>query len=206
MSQSYRTTSSSGTPAKQVHVFTAPVPDDFRGPEWSDEELRRWVAFHQRERAAALEANNDRTVNSVAYCELRMDTMIAEIERRERLAHRFQNDPRGPRWSNAGAERRADLAELARDLKQAWPIDRFLVEMMRAEVIPAGRNRWRLRCITGTHRDDNPSMMAYDDGHVHCFACQFSGDIFDIAKLYFGTTSFTDVVGRVAAATGPVAR
>ena len=203
MAQVSHTAKSNTSPTGRVRVFSTPIPDDYRGPEWPDEELRRWIAYLKDERATSIEAGNDRTPGTVSYCNAKTDAMIAELERREHLAKRFQHDPRGPKWSNAGADRRADLIELARDLKQAWPIDKFLVELMRVEVIPAGRNRWKLRCITGAHRDDNPSMTAYgDDNHVHCFACQFSGDIFDIAKLHFGITSFTEVVGRVAAATG----
>jgi hypothetical protein len=203
MPSEYTKSSPPNIPAERVRVFTTPVPDDYRSPDWPDEELRRWVAYLKDERAASLDANNDRTAGTVAFCEHRMDAMLAELERRERLARQFRHDPRGPRWSTAGADRRAGLVELAQDLKRVWSIDRFLIQMMCVELTPAGRNRWKCRCFTGVHTDTDPSMAVYgDDGHVYCFACQYRGDILDITKLYFNVTSFSEAVRYLVAATG----
>ncbi len=193
----------SDSPDKDIRIFVSPVAEDYRGPEWPDEVLKDWIAYYQRERAAALDASTDRTAGTVAFCEHRMDVMLTELERRKRLAERFRHDPRGPSWSTAGAERRTALVELAQDLKREWSIDRFLRDLMLVELIPAGRNRWTCRCFTGTHKDTTPSMTVYgDDGHVHCFGCRFSGDVIDITKLYFGVESFTEAVRRLAVATG----
>jgi len=179
----------------------SPVAEDYRGPEWSDEKLKEWVDFYRRERATALTNPTDRP-STIEFCEFRMDAMLTELERRERLAHQLRHDPRGPRWSNTGAARRADLIELAQDLKQAWPIDSFLTHLMRVDLIPAGKNRWRCRCFTGLHEDRNPSMVAYgDDGHVFCHACRYHGDVIAITQTYFGLTSFAEALRYLAAAT-----
>lgn len=193
----------SDSPDNDIRIFVSPVPEDYRGPEWPDEVLKDWIAFYQRERVAALDSDTDRTAGSVAFCEYRMDAMLTELERRERLARRFRHDPRGPGWSTAGTERREALVELAQDLKRAWPIDTFLRNLMLVDLIPAGRNRWKCRCFTGTHKDTNPSMTVYgDDGHVFCFSCRYHGDIISITQTYFGVASFSEAVGYLVAATG----
>jgi len=202
MAQVSHKAKSNTSPTGRVRVFSTPVPDDYRGPDWPDDTLRDWLSFYVTERAASLEAGTDRTGATVAFCDARIDAMLAELARRQRLAQKFQDDPRGPTYEDTGANRRAGLIDLARDLKRIWSIDRFITQMMRVDLIRTGPNRWKCRCFLGVHDDTNPSMVVYgDDDHVHCYSCQYHGDVLDITKTYFGLTSFVEAVRRLAAAT-----
>ena len=186
-----------------IAVFPKPTPESFRGPEWTDAKLMAWVQYYQRERAASIEAANDRTDGSVVYADHRMDAMIAELARRKALAKRFRDDPRGPRWSIAGGRERTNLVDFAQELKARWPIDRFMTELMYMELRPSGRNRWICRCVSPGHRDSEPSMTVYgDDNHVFCHGCRFHGDVIDLTTMYFGLESFPDAVRKLAEVTG----
>lgn len=180
-------------------TFPRPGTETYRAPQWTTETLKAELEYLQRERLASIEADNDRTPGSIAWCEHKLELILSELERRKRLYRRHRGDPMAPRWSDGGTRDRDDLIGLAKDLKHAWPIDRFLTELMQVRLIPAGRGRWRCRCFTGAHRDDSPSMMVYgSDGHVHCHACGYHGDLYDVTRLYFGLTSFADAVRKVA--------
>ncbi len=186
-----------------ISIFPRPDAETFRVPEWTDAALMAWVQYYQRERAASIEAANDRTDGSVDYAEHRMDAMLAELARRKALAKRFKRDPRGPRWSTAGSRERTNLIEFAQELKAQWPIDRFLIDLMMVELRPSGRNRWTCRCVSPAHRDSEPSMTVYgDDNHVFCHGCRYYGDVVDLTAMYFGLASFPDAVWKLAEATG----
>jgi len=190
------------TPARNGG-FPRPTTETFA--EWSDDELKDRVAYYQRERARSIEAANERTPGTVAFCDYKMDLMLDELAQRKALAHRFRDDPRGPRWSTAGGRRRNDLVAFAQELKAIWPIDRFLTELLLVQLHPAGRNRWRCRCITGLHEDHRPSMVVYgEDNHAHCFTCGYhAGDVLDLTMLHFGLESFSGAVRKLADATYP---
>ena len=180
-----------------------PTAEAFSGPEWPDEELKCWVMWYQRIRADSIDSANDRTAGTVPYCEFKMDAMLQELERRRRLAQQSRRDPCGPRWSTAGHKQRTDLIQLAQDLKAAWPIDRFLTELMLVELKPAGRHRWRCQCVSPAHRDSEPSMMVYgEDNHVHCYGCGAHGDVIDLTALFYGLASFTEAVRKLAEVSG----
>jgi hypothetical protein len=186
----------------QSYTFPRPNGETYRGPEWTDEALKAELAFLQRERIASLNAANDRTEKSVEWCEHKMMLILAELERRKKLYRKYRKDPMAPRWSNAGTKQRESLIDVAMDLKQEWPIERFLTDLMHIDLKPAGRDTWKCRCFTGAHRDNNPSMVVYGiDNHCHCFTCEFHGDIFDITRLHFGLTSFPEAVRKLADAT-----
>ncbi len=165
-----------------------------------------WVEYYQRERAASIDAANDRTDGMRAYCEHRMNLMLTELSRRKLLAHRFRKDPLGPRWSTAGGRERNDMVEFAQELKARWPIDRFLTELMLCDLRPSRHNQWTGRCVSPAHRDSQPSMVVYggDDPHVHCYGCGVHGDVIDLTAMYFGLTSFPDVVRKLAEVSGPI--
>jgi len=182
-----------------IAIFPKPDAETFRGPEWDDAKLLAWVTYYQRTRAESIEAANDRTDGTVAYCTFRMDGMLAELARRKALARRFKDDPRGPRWSVAGGRERGDLVDFVQDLKIRWPIDRFMTELMMVQLRPSGRNRWTCRCVSPAHRDSEPSMTVYGaDNHVFCHGCRYYGDVIDLAALHFGLTSLADAVRKLA--------
>lgn len=173
-------------------TFPRPDAETFRTPEWTDERLEEMIQFWERERTAAVEVSNDRTEGSVAWCEHKLDLAVAERSRRQRLKH----------WQPGTSQRRNDLVEFARELKALWPVDRFMTELMHVQLVPAGRNRWRCQCVSGLHDDQNPSMVVFShDSHVHCFSCNFHGDVLDLTRLHFGLSSFSDTVERLADAT-----
>jgi DNA primase len=45
----------------------------------------------------------------------------------------------------------------------------------------------KIRCISPSHEDQDPSMQVYDD-HVHCFGCLFHGDVVDVWSAQKGIT------------------
>jgi len=183
--------------------FPRPDAETYRGAEWPDEELKRWIQYYERERAASIEAANDRTAGTTAYCDFKLDAMLDELVRRKNLARKFTRDPRGPRWSTAGERDRSDLIAFALELKGQMPIDQFLTELMGAILRPSGQDRWTCRCVSGIHKDSNPSMSVYgSDNHVHCYGCGYTGDIFDLAMLTTGNPSFREAVRFVADALG----
>ena len=182
--------------------FSRPDAETYRGPEWPDEELKRWIQYYERERAASIDAANDRTEGTTAYCDFKLDAMLDELVRRKNLARKFTRDPRGPRWSTAGERDRSDLTGFAHELKGQMPIDRFMTEVMGAILRPSGHDRWTCRCVSGIHEDSNPSMSVYADGHVHCHACAYHGDVFDLSMLTTGNPSFGEAVRFVADALG----
>jgi hypothetical protein len=176
-------------------TFPRATADTFQLPEWTDEALQEMIEFWEREQATAIAAANAQTASNLAWCEYKIELASAERARRRRIKF----------WKPANGERRRDLVALAGDLKACWPIDRFLTDLMLVQLNPAGRDRWRCHCMTGLHDDVHPSMVAFgDSNHVHCFTCQFHGDIIDLTKLQFGTSSFSEAVRRLADATAGV--
>lgn len=195
------------TTVELAQVYTFPKRSGETFHDWPTEDLMAWVDNYQRYRAESIEAANDRTEGTVAYCEHRMNAMLAELDHRKRLARRFKNDPLGPRWSTAGGKQRSSVVDLGQELKQLWPIDRFMTELMHVQLIPAGRNRWRCQCVSPAHQDRTPSMVVYgEDNHVHCFSCGAHGDVLDLTAMYFGLSSFADTVRKLAEVSSPTLR
>ena len=62
-------------------------------------------------------------------------------------------------------------------LRELIPLDRII----------QANGSGKTHCVAPDHTDANPSMHIYDD-HVHCFSCQFHGDVADVwaAKHGFG--------------------
>jgi hypothetical protein len=171
---------------------------------WSDENLETEIRLATDLLATLLEEGHDIDSEVIEFSSLKRNELIAERDRRRELAKRFKNTIDGPKWQPGNPARRTDLIEFAQELKQAWPIDRFLQELMMVELRPTSRGRWQCRCFTGLHDDRVPSMTVYgNDGHVFCHACRYSGDIFDITRLHFTLNSFAEAVRYVADATSP---
>jgi len=136
--------------------------------------------------------------NTLDVLDADIDDLRAELARRERLMTIHKSDPRAPRLP----QRNDALMEMARELKQLWPIDRFAEELMAMRLIKSGA-RFQATCPLPGHRDSTPSFVIYpDQGRWHCFGCQAHGDIFDLTGHYFGISEFTEQVRKVADATG----
>ena len=62
-------------------------------------------------------------------------------------------------------------------LREQIPLDRII----------QANGSGKTHCVAPDHPDASPSMHVYDD-HVHCFSCQFHGDVVDVwaAKHGFG--------------------
>lgn len=187
--------------ANKVIQFPPPNRNAFRvfDDETLETETRRAIDLL----AELLMEGHNTDSEVIEFASLKRNELIAERDRRKRMARHFKNSLSGPKWQPGSPAKRTDLIEFAQELKSIWPIDRFLTEMMMVELKPTSRNRWQCRCFTGLHQDRFPSMTVYgDDGHVFCHACRYHGDIFDITRLHFGLTSFSEAVRRVADATG----
>lgn len=186
MSQSYTTRSVSG--------------DYFRDPVFTTESLKADLEFYSLEYAHHMEsAPSERTAPSIEFLIMKQDAILEELTRRMHLADRFGNDPRGPKWPNSNDKRYQDLLSLAAELKQEWPIDRFMTVLMGCKLERSSRDRFRCHCPLPGHTDKSPSLVVYvDQNTVHCFGCNRGGDVFDLTGFYFGIESFSERVKKLA--------
>jgi hypothetical protein len=128
----------------------------------------------------------------------------AEIERRRRLAERFAYDPLGPTFTDAHDARYDQLLARADELRQRFPIDRFLQEMFFAELQRTSRGRWKTRCVLPGHADHEPSMTVYAEDRAWCFVCDAGGDIFDLTQSCCGLNTFREAVNHLSDIAGMV--
>jgi len=178
---------------------TSPPYGDFSGPEFETDDLLAHFDFYSRERARLLLLpSTDVTEPSIAFAEWRQDEILAELEWRKHIAKATKHDSRGPK-SPRRSQRQKDLLELARELKDHWPIDRFLTQLLSCQLKPAGRNRMKTLCCLPGHREHTPSMVVYlDQGRAWCYGCNRGGDIFDLTAHFFALSSFRDQVEKLA--------
>ncbi len=141
------------------------------------------------------------------YCELQIDEIRAELTRRRKLLARASSgDPYAPTWPTK-EERDQRLRERIEAVKERWPIDQFVEQVMFAELKPVGRGEFICNCPFPDHQDDSPSFRVYPNGSAWCFGCRRGGDIIRLAELYFRTTRFVDTLETLEAlgSTGRVA-
>lgn len=55
------------------------------------------------------------------------------------------------------------------------PIENIILDVVRGKA----------HCISGEHQDKNPSMQVKNN-RVHCFSCDFKGDVIDVVKKLYG--------------------
>lgn len=181
--------------------YTGKVSSDyFRSPSFTTDDLMADLEFYSNEYANhKTSAQTEITTPTIEFCIMKQDAILEELSRRKRLADRFGDDPRGPKWPDRFSKRYQDLLALASDLKQEWPIDRFMVELMGCTLTRSGRDRFKTSCPLPGHHDQSPSFVLYvDQGRFHCFGCGRSGDVFDLTGHYFGVESFTERVKKLA--------
>jgi hypothetical protein len=65
--------------------------------------------------------------------------------------------------------------------------------VMTALGYPVNQN---VTCITGTHQDQHPSMTIYHD-RVHCHACGWGGDVYDVAGVLFSITDKVEQYNKI---------
>jgi hypothetical protein len=145
---------------------------------------------------------SDASADSIELADITLRAMEAEIALRQRLLARYKHDPLRPRWPDTSTRWYHELQQVARDLKQVWPIAHFVSAVMGVELRPTGRSMVG-RCPLPDHDDRNPSFHVYPaDDRWHCYGCNRDGDIFDLTGWYFGLLSFRERVVRVKEAAG----
>jgi CHC2 zinc finger len=127
--------------------------------------------------------------DSRAVGEIQLEPLVNEIERRRQLWQRAETDPHRPTWP----PRSLDLQARVQAVKQALPVQEFVSRVMVCQLEPAGRDRWKGRCPLPGHDDKTPSFLVYTaTASAWCFGCQRGGDIFGLARYWYGEERFWD--------------
>lgn len=129
--------------------------------------------------------------SSREFGEMRLNDMVTEVERRERLAAQHAGDPLVPLVPAPDP----DLRDRVDRVKQAWPMDRLCRDLLGAFPEPSGGGRLHCSCPLPDHDDTTPSFVVYPDGHAWCFGCQRGGDVIAVAGIVFGFERFYDTLG-----------
>jgi hypothetical protein len=149
------------------------------------------------QRLRALEGSQS---GDASYLEHRQDLVLGELERRRVLIERHRDDPRAPRWP--ARKQYTALVDLARELKQTYPLNRFIDDHILTTHLQRTGDRWRGNCPIPDHGDSSPSFTVYADDHWHCFGCGRHGDVFTLISLVYGFERFTDQVRYLADCVG----
>jgi DNA primase len=88
--------------------------------------------------------------------------------------------------------------EVARDLKQKYPLAQFINDHVMTTRLQRAGNRWRGNCPVPDHGDTTPSFTVYPDDHWHCFGCNRNGDVYTLIGLIHGKERFSDQVRFLA--------
>lgn len=172
-------------------VFTTQTFDDaFRAIPTADLlaelESDRWLALELADHGPSRQ-----------YCEHMIDRTIQELERRQRLLARRPDDPLAPRWP----DRDTDLRDRIQAVKDAWPIERFVREVLLCEARPVG-NKLLAHCPLPGHDDSTPSFNVFADGHAHCFGCGRGGDVIALTGYFFGFQRFYESLEMLESMSG----
>ncbi len=128
-------------------------------------EAARWLALD----LAAMPGD------SRAVCEIQLEEMVTELERRRRLYESRTSDPHRPDWP----VRDRSVQLRIEKIKAKWPIRRFLEELLLVnDLRRTGHDRWSCRCPLPGHEDRTPSFVVYEDTNsAYCFGCERGGDV-----------------------------
>lgn len=122
-----------------------------------------------------------------------------EIERRRKLRDLNREDPMNP----GEPKKDRDLPTRIRRVHDAWPMVRFLEQMLQVRVeqngYGRGGQRFRSACPFPDHDDSTPSFVIYPDERGYCFGCHKGGDIIDLTRIYFGISDFYEALERLEA-------
>lgn len=139
------------------------------------------------------------------YCELKIDEIRAELTwRRKLLARAQENDAYAPKWPSK-QDRDARFQQRIEAVKYQWPVDRFVSEVMFADLKSVGGGKSICCCPFPDHDDSSPSFHLYPNNSAYCFGCNRGGDIFALAQIYFQTNKFMETLETIEALS-PVGR
>lgn len=149
------------------------------------------VELYQR---LAVEAAADGDDGTRDYIEHQLPTMVDELERRRRILDARANDPLRPRWPKSDDRFRARVDAV----KAAWPIERFCRELLRLDMHPAGRGRFKARCPLPGHDDKTPSFSIDTvKGLAYCHGCHRGGDVLKLTQYVLNAERFTDALAAL---------
>lgn len=158
-------------------------------------ETAQWLALKY--------AGDRRPGGNRAVAEIQLESLIAEWEHRKRLWERSAGDPLRPAWS----ARDTDLSARVAAVKNAWPIERFCIELLGIPPRSRPSNRWKARCPLPGHNDRTASFTVYGDTDTAwCFGCQRGGDAIALTGYVFGLERFYDRLERLERESGVAVR
>ncbi len=143
-------------------------------------EADRWYAAELRQR------NDDLARQTLAVLDYQIEFEIEEVEKRNRLS--ATGDPMCPAWPRSDETRFARVQAV----KVAWPVDKFVSEVLCGDLRPAGKDMFR--CLCPFHAERTPSFTVWvDEGRAWCFGqCGNGGDVIKLAGMFFGLERFYD--------------
>ncbi len=124
-----------------------------------------------------------------------IDLQIADLEREVALRERWRSQTGAPSWPPQTSEERQ---QLLREIKERVSVlDLYHRHFPMQPLRKAGKS-WRGRCVF--HGGNNPNALSvFNDGrNWHCHNCGAGGDVVEMAKLLYRSTSFREVVDRLA--------
>lgn len=136
--------------------------------------------------------------HSRAIHERAIDAIAKELERRQRLLAQHPNDPLAPAWP----KRDDRLKERVQAVKDRWPIEVFVQQVLHAHLKPVANGEFLASCPLPGHEDSSPSFRVYPDGHAHCFGCGRGGDIIALTGIFFGYERFSDKLDLLESMSG----
>ena len=144
-------------------------------------EAARWLALEVADRADG----------SRAFVAHQMDAMLEELARRQRLLARNPGDPLAPRWP--GRDR--DLRDRVEAVKAAWPIERFVAELLLRPLTRRGPDSLWCLCPLPGHAEKTPSFhVTPSKGVGYCQGCHRGGDVIRLTQLVLGYERFYDAL------------
>lgn len=169
--------------------------------EWSDVDLELYADARYAEWEKYATSGD---TQSAEFLRHRLEIVAAEQERRVKARELNAKDPLAPHWTESKQRAFDQHKQLIEYLRDRWPIERFVTELMAVKLSDAGTSK-RGRCPFPDHGPTSKSGLSFhvypDDNHWHCFGCGRHGDVFDMVGLYFGLDSFRAQIDKLAEAT-----
>lgn len=134
--------------------------------------------------------------DSAAVAKLQLDTLTAELARRQRLVNAH------PATTPAWPKRERDLRARVDAVKDRWPIDVFCEHLLAARLRHYGGGRFKAECPLPGHNDKTASFVVFPDGHAWCFGCNRGGDVIKLAQYALGCDRFYDALERLEVEAG----
>lgn len=169
--------------------------------EWSDVDLELYADTRYPMWDEYVRAGN---TDAAGFLRVRLEIVAEEQERRVKARELNAKDPLAPQWTESKQLAFDHHKQLIEYLRDRWPIERFVTELMAVTLSDAGTSK-RGRCPFPDHGPTSKSGLSFHvyphDNHWHCFGCGRHGDVFDMVGLYFGIDSFRAQIDKLAEAT-----